>query len=143
MKTSKCIPLKKKRKVDQAFKPPAPAPSLDLTDSSQQQEDSTLLQTPVKPNGSKLDAILEVAETQSFSDDESTENSYEVQEAMLREEDLMRAFREEAQAWLLDHGKAFFHVEALAFLRDQERKKAKADPQPIPSSSGFLHSRRK
>lgn len=31
-------------------------------------------------------------------------------------------FREECQAWLLDNGKAFFRVEALAFMRTEKKK---------------------
>lgn len=125
MKTTKQVPLSKKRKLDAPFKPPTSV--VDLATSSQQQDDSQSLAPspmPIKPHGSKLDALLSIAESDSEDlCEESVEDSFEAQCAMERDDRLMCVFREVAQSWLLDHGKAFFHVEALSFLRDQERKK--------------------
>lgn len=111
--------LKKKRKLND-FKPATanqeeslPLPS--VTDS----------QPPIVSNGAKLDASK--ATEVSLSDDTesstgSSTNSADLQDA-IADEEFIHAFRGECQGWLMDHGKAFFHVEALAFLRDQEKKR--------------------
>lgn len=143
MKTTK-TPLKK-RKLDAPFKPPATsAVDLTLTDASQQQQDSQTLescsQKPIKPNGSKLDAIVEES-LEEDSDSESL-NSAEAQDEMRLEEERMYAFRAEARNWLADHGKAFFHVEFLQFAREQEKKKKKDPLSDItPSTKRTVVSR--
>lgn len=133
MKTSK--PQLKKRKLDVA-KPAVTVDLVDITNTTDSQDLSQLTPT-IKPNGSKLDRIVE--ETES-SDEESSENSADAQDDIAREEACMRLFREEAHAWLLDHGKAFFHVECLQFLREQQRK-GKENPS-LPAGCGGFGGRR-
>lgn len=121
-------PPRKKAKLDAQFKPPATqAQTIDLSDCSQQQEDSQkIAETPIKPNGSKIDTKLaRVDESLSMSLESESENSADAQDEMRFDEERMYAFRQEARAWLADHGKAFFHVEFLQFARDQEKKRGK------------------
>lgn len=144
MKLSK--PPRKKAKVadvNTPFKPPASqkAEVIDLSftsDCSQQQEDSQTLEA-IKPNGSKVDSKKKrVDESPSMSlEEDSSENSADAQDLIMEEDEMIRIFRQECRDWLLDHGKAFFHVDALAFLREQHRKDIKAKEAPPKFGGGF------
>lgn len=135
MKLTKGPPRKKAKVEGTPFKPPSKAEVVEISDASQQQDDSQTL-SQIKPNGSKVDAKLSrVDETPSMSLESDSENSADAQDEMRFEEERMYAFRSEAKSWLADHGKAFFHVEFLQFARDQEKKRGKEplSEQPPPT----------
>lgn len=138
-------PPLKKRKVEEPFKPPAKADVTEtvtatqpLPDDSQSPDLSFKSQKPITPNGAKLDArYLRVDESQS--DDSDTENSADAQDDIFLEEQQIRTFREEARRFLLENGQAFFHCEAMAFLRSQEKKKKEplSDITPARKATSF------
>lgn len=124
---SKSFPARKKQKREDE-------PALSQAALEQDIEMSV-----INPNGSTMDSAVQPAlptpqekqaaalkrmEMLEISCDLSEESSTE-EGPPLTEEEFICLFRTECQAWLLDHGKAFFHVEALAFFREAEKKKTK------------------
>lgn len=101
--------------------------------------DSQPPETPIKLNGSKIDREFRNTLSWSASLSDDSENSAEAQDRMLREEEYIQIFRQRCDAWLLDHGKHYFHVEALAWMRAQQVKQK--DPlSTIGPQMGFGHA---
>lgn len=97
-------------------------------------EEVQMHSVPVDTKQQKAKARLARIEESCSISDESTD--------CLSEDQFIEIFRQEAQSWLLDHGKAFFHVEALGFLREQERKTKKVGSDTDKPIYGFGKPRR-